>query len=101
MLAPDATSDPAADLVAFIGRRRFKTTDPPWQFTNRTGKMAPEHRRLSRYRTMSLDEIRGLPISLIAADPAPLPVGSQRLAARGPRGHGRVGLRVQIEHHLA
>src|SRR5690242_19131835 len=74
MLAPDATSDPAADLVAFIGRRRFKTilADPPWQFTNRTGKMAPEHRRLSRYRTMSLDEIRGLPISLIAADPAHL-----------------------------
>ena len=24
--------------------------DPPWQFMNRTGKMAPEHRRLSGAR---------------------------------------------------
>jgi hypothetical protein len=31
--------------------------DPPWQFQNRTGKVAPEHRRLRRYRTMELDEI--------------------------------------------
>ncbi len=31
--------------------------DPPWQFTNRTGKMAPEHKRLSRYSTLSLREI--------------------------------------------
>ena len=22
--------------------------DPPWQFSNRTGKVAPEHKRLSR-----------------------------------------------------
>lgn len=25
--------------------------DPPWRFTNRTGKVAPEHRRLDRYST--------------------------------------------------
>ena len=31
--------------------------DPPWRFTNRTGKMAPEHKRLSRYDTMTLEEI--------------------------------------------
>lgn len=37
--------------------------DPPWRFTNRTGKMAPEHRRLHRYPTMSLEEIRDLPIA--------------------------------------
>lgn len=36
--------------------------DPPWQFTNRTGKMAPEHRRLARYSTLTLDEILGLPV---------------------------------------
>lgn len=35
--------------------------DPPWQFSNRTGKMAPEHKRLSRYSTMTLDEIMELP----------------------------------------
>jgi N6-adenosine-specific RNA methylase IME4 len=36
--------------------------DPPWRFINRTGKVAPEHRRLSRYNTMSLEELEQLPI---------------------------------------
>lgn len=36
--------------------------DPPWRFTNRTGKVAPEHHRLGRYGTMSLDEIKALPV---------------------------------------
>ena len=40
--------------------------DPPWQFQNRTGKMAPEHKRLNRYPTMKLDEIVALPINRIA-----------------------------------
>ena len=31
--------------------------DPPWRFVNRTGKVAPEHRRLSRYETMTVEEI--------------------------------------------
>ena len=40
----------AADLLGFVGDRRFGTilADPPWQFQNRTGKVAPEHKRLSR-----------------------------------------------------
>jgi len=37
--------------------------DPPWRFTNRTGKVAPEHKRLHRYRTMPTEEIAGLPVS--------------------------------------
>jgi N6-adenosine-specific RNA methylase IME4 len=41
--------------------------DPPWRFQNRTGKMAPEHRRLHRYRTMSFDEIAQLPVGDLAA----------------------------------
>jgi len=41
--------------------------DPPWQFQNRTGKVAPEHKRLLRYPTMELDEIVGLPVSRFAA----------------------------------
>ena len=41
--------------------------DPPWQFQNRTGKMAPEHRRLLRYGTMELEEILELPIPQLAA----------------------------------
>ena len=42
--------------------------DPPWRFANRTGKMAPEHKRLHRYPTMSFEEIASLPVGEIAAD---------------------------------
>lgn len=40
--------------------------DPPWQFQNRTGKMAPEHKRLSRYSTLSLDDIKAIPVASVA-----------------------------------
>lgn len=55
----------AEDLLDFVGAEKFGTVlaDPPWRFTNRTGKMAPEHRRLSRYSTMELDEIMELPVA--------------------------------------
>ncbi|MDP6590924.1 MAG: MT-A70 family methyltransferase [Alphaproteobacteria bacterium] len=46
--------------------------DPPWQFTNRTGKMAPEHKRLSRYSTMTLEDIATLPVAELAAPTAHL-----------------------------
>lgn len=39
---------------------------PPWRFSNRTGKMAPEHKRLRRYETMSLEEICNLDVSSFA-----------------------------------
>src|SRR5688572_22137316 len=57
------------DLLRFAEARRFATilADPPWQFTNKTGKVAPEHKRLSRYGTMKLDEIMALPVGDIAA----------------------------------
>jgi N6-adenosine-specific RNA methylase IME4 len=42
--------------------------DPPWRFQNRTGKVAPEHRRLRRYPTMSFAEIAEMPIAAHAAD---------------------------------
>lgn len=42
--------------------------DPPWRFANRTGKMAPEHKRLHRYPTMSFEEIAALPVGEIAAE---------------------------------
>ena len=52
-------------LAQFLGDRRFSTVmaDPPWRFVNRTGKVAPEHKRLARYSTMSLKEICELPVS--------------------------------------
>lgn len=46
--------------------------DPPWQFINRTGKMAPEHKRLSRYGTMDLATIAALPIAETSAATAHL-----------------------------
>ena len=46
--------------------------DPAWQFENRTGKVAPEHRRLRRYRTMTLDEICALPVARVMAPTAHL-----------------------------
>lgn len=41
--------------------------DPPWRFSNRTGKVAPEHRRLDRYSTMSIDMIKALQVAGICA----------------------------------
>jgi N6-adenosine-specific RNA methylase IME4 len=46
--------------------------DAPWQFTNKTGKIAPEHRRLHRYSTMTLDEIMALPVEELVAPTAHL-----------------------------
>jgi N6-adenosine-specific RNA methylase IME4 len=64
----------ADDLLAFAGDRKFATVlaDPPWQFQNRTGKVAPEHKRLNRYDTLSLSEISSLPVSNIVAPTAHL-----------------------------
>lgn len=65
---------PNDDLLEQLSGKKFQTilADPPWQFQNRTGKMAPEHGRLSRYPTLSFDEICDLPIEVIAGDPAHL-----------------------------
>lgn len=62
------------NLVRTAKGQKFGTilADPPWQFQNRTGKVAPEHKRLNRYGTMQLDEICALPVEDIAADPAHL-----------------------------
>jgi N6-adenosine-specific RNA methylase IME4 len=62
------------ELSRFVGKRRFGAVlvDPPWQFTNKTGKVAPEHRRLARYATMKLSEIMALPVSSVVADKAHL-----------------------------
>lgn len=61
-------SSASDDLLATACGVRFGTilADPPWQFQNRTGKMAPEHKRLSRYPTMGLDEICDLPVEAVA-----------------------------------
>src|SRR3954447_22614594 len=67
-------SEAGNDLLDCADGREFGTilADPPWQFQNRTGKIAPEHKRLSRYGTMSLDDIMQLPVQDVAASTAHL-----------------------------
>lgn len=68
------TISPSEDLIQSVGQQKFATVlaDPPWQFTNRTGKMAPEHKRLARYSTMNLEDIKALPVQNIVEDTAHL-----------------------------
>lgn len=66
----DIKSRVAFDFVNSVENKGYKTilADPPWRFTNRTGKVAPEHKRLNRYDTLSLEEIMEIPVSLAASD---------------------------------
>lgn len=96
MFQTHASDALAADLLQTSAERRFGTilADPPWQFQNRTGKVAPEHKRLSRYGTLNLQDICELPVGDIAASPshlylwvpnALLPEGMQVMQAWGFR----------------
>ncbi len=62
--------DAGEDLLRATKGQRFGAilADPPWQFQNKTGKVAPEHRRLNRYSTLTLDEIASLPVAKAAAE---------------------------------
>lgn len=64
----------AAEDLRTIEGGPFPTVlaDPPWRFQNRTGKVAPEHRRLSRYDTMTTAEVCALPIPEVTAKRAHL-----------------------------
>lgn len=66
--------DANKDFLKTVGKKKFHTVlaDPPWQFKNRTGKVAPEHKRLNRYGTMTLDDICALPVAEVCEDPAHL-----------------------------
>ncbi len=61
-------------LLRFTDGKKYNTiyADPPWRFKNRTGKVAPEHKRLARYSTMTVAEIKALPVADIAGDKAHL-----------------------------
>jgi N6-adenosine-specific RNA methylase IME4 len=62
------------DFVNKLTGKTFSTilADPPWQFQNKTGKVAPEHKRLNRYNTLTLDDIISLPVENFTNDPAHL-----------------------------
>lgn len=74
MFSSDEANQSAFSLLNTLKDEPFGTilADPPWQFQNRTGKVAPEHKRLNRYNTMTLDDICKLPVNEIAADPSHL-----------------------------
>ena len=66
----DYKSTVAKDFIREIEDKKYGVilADPPWRFENRTGKMAPEHKRLKRYPTLSLEEIKEIPVHLVAGN---------------------------------
>lgn len=70
----DVQISAAREFAAFAAGRKFRTilADPPWQFQNRTGKVAPEHKRLNRYGTLTLQDIKAVPVCDAADDVAHL-----------------------------
>lgn len=67
MALPLRADTPAYNLPVIDDGWPTILADPPWRFTNRTGKVAPEHRRLDRYSTMSLEDICSMPVADISA----------------------------------
>lgn len=67
-------SSTTQDFISHLKGHSFSTVlaDPPWQFQNRTGKMAPEHKRLSRYSTLTLQDIKDIPVASVVKDTAHL-----------------------------
>lgn len=74
VLDPTSLTDEGRNLLDYCGDNKFRTVyaDPPWRFQNRTGKIAPENKKLNRYPTMSLDEIKALPVNFICEEKAHL-----------------------------
>lgn len=71
-VAASAQADFLLHVAEGVCKFRTVLADPPWQFQNRTGKVAPEHRRLNRYSTMTLDDIKTLPVAAACEDTAHL-----------------------------
>lgn len=70
--SPEHITQKIVPLPKVVGGFSTVLADPPWRFANRTGKIAPEHKRLDRYSTMSLDEIKHLDVKNITAKNAHL-----------------------------
>lgn len=66
----DFKSTVARDFIREIEDKKYGAilADPPWRFQNRTGKVAPEHKRLNRYPTLKLDEIKEIPVHTVTAN---------------------------------
>lgn len=62
------------NLLNFCGDKKYVTVyaDPPWQFSNKTGKIAPEYKKNGRYSTMTIQDIIDLPVKDIIDENAHL-----------------------------
>lgn len=69
---PLHTADAPPPLPEIAGGFSTVLADPPWRFANRTGKVAPEHKRLDRYSTMSLEDIKAMHVQSVLAPNAHL-----------------------------
>ncbi len=65
-------TEPVIPLPVIPGGFRTVLADPPWRFAHRTGKVAPEYRKLGRYQTMSLELIKEVPVGAHSAASAHL-----------------------------
>tara|TARA_B100001540_G_scaffold168334_1_gene148841 strand:- start:236 stop:853 length:618 start_codon:yes stop_codon:yes gene_type:complete len=50
-----------------VGKFGTILADPPWEFKNKTGKIAPQYKKTSRYKTLSLEDIKLLPVERVAS----------------------------------
>ena len=50
-----------------VGKFGAILADPPWEFKNKTGKIAPQHKKTSRYKTLSLEDIKSLPVERVSS----------------------------------
>lgn len=68
---------PAQDFLACVQNKIYGTilADPPWQFHNRTGKVVPEHKRLSRYTMLTFEAINDISVWRAAAEQSPFTCG--------------------------
>ena len=83
------------NFIKYTQGKKYKTiyADPPWQFQNRTGKVAPEHKRLNRYPTMKLEDIMKLPVGDVADEKKPFVfMGAECTASGRIAGNGSVGV---------
>ena len=69
MILAQKDSSPTQALVESInGTYGTILADPPWRFSNRTGRVAPEYKKLHRYNSLAFSEISNLPVSQLASE---------------------------------
>ena len=54
--------------LSVVGKFGTILADPPWEFKNSTGKVAPKHKRLKRYNTLKTEDIKALPVARLSAE---------------------------------